>query len=265
MRNYLVFNTLQKSSGDKDTGRCFALSAHVNPNPIMSLSWVNDAMCQLDDEIRYASQSDACVMLTGESGVGKRFAADMIHQASRRRRAPFVVVNGTDALGSRATEDTSITDPVHSGLLRTAHTGTLLIQEIENITAPAQEQLLHFIDRARTGATDVRLMTATSVNLFERVQAGEFRDDLYYRLNVIHFVIPPLRERPEDIPLMFHHYLSLHIQTEAPRLSTAARQRLVEYPWPGNVRELKTITRKLSAQELPDVIEPEHLPCPIGQ
>lgn len=236
----------------------------MNFGPIVSLAWVSDVMWKLNEEIRYASQSDACVMLTGESGVGKRFAADMIHQSSRRRRAPFVVVNGADALeGATAGPDAAGQFP--NGLLRTARGGTLLLQEIEHMGASAQLQLLQLVDRMRSPGTDVRLMAATSVNLFDRVQSGEFRDDLYYRLNVIHFVIPPLRERPEDIPLMFHHYLSLHIRTEAPQLSTAARQRLVEYPWPGNIRELKTITRKLSAQELPEVIEPEHLPCPIGQ
>jgi two-component system response regulator AtoC len=108
-------------------------------------------------------------------------------------------------------------------------------------------------------------MTATSVNLFEHVQAGTFDDYLFYRLNVLHFIIRPLRERPDDIPLMFHHYLSLHSGTRAPRLSNAARRRLVEYPWPGNVTELKTVTQQLGARDLPDVIEPEHLPCPIGE
>ena len=108
-------------------------------------------------------------------------------------------------------------------------------------------------------------MTATTTHLFRLVQAGEFRDDLFYRLNVIHFTIPPLRERREDIPLMFQHYLSLDARTQAPRLSSAARRRLIEYAWPGNIRELRTVTQQLSATPLPDLIEPQHLPCPIGK
>ena len=207
-------------------------------------------MFSLEDEIRYASRTDACVMLSGESGVGKRGAADMIHQMSHRRRAPFVVVNAADAL--------------HPAARAAADHGTLLIQEVENLTATAQLQLLGVVERKGLDGHNVRLMTATSANLFEHVQAGTFRDDLFYRLNVIHFVIQPLRERPEDIPLMFQHYLSLHARARAPRLSSAACRRLVEYPWPGNVAEMKTVTQWLGAQDLPEVIEPEHLPCPIG-
>lgn len=237
----------------------------MNTRDSASLTWVNDAMCKLEDEIRYASQTDARVMMTGESGVGKRFAADMIHQLSDRRRAPFVVVHGTDVVAAdQSKAGTDMMRQFQQGLLQTANNGTLLIQDIENLSAPAQVQLLQFIDSTTTQGNNVRLMTATSVHLVERVHTGEFHDDLFYRLNLIHLVIPPLRERPEDIPVMFHHYLSLHARTEAPRLSNAALQRLVEYSWPGNVRELKTVTQKLSTQALPLVIEPEHLPCPIG-
>ena len=222
-----------------------AFSGPMNLETSLSLAWVNDAMRNLKDEIRCASQTHARVMLTGESGVGKRFAADMIHQLSPRWRAPFVVVNGTDVVEtapSRAGSDTM--SRFQEGLLRTANNGTLLIQEIENISAPAQTQLLRFIDNTTTQGHNVRLMTATSVSLHERVHAGEFRDDVFYRLNLIHLVIPPLRERPEDVPMMFHYYLSLHACTEASQLSTAARQRVVEYPWPGNVRELNGLRRQ---------------------
>jgi DNA-binding NtrC family response regulator len=237
----------------------------MNSKTSVSLAWVNDAMCRLEEEIRYASQTDAHVMMTGESGVGKRFVADLIHQSSHRRRGAFVVVHGTDVFENGPTRaGTDAMGTFHQGLLQTANNGTLLIQEIENIPAPAQAQLLRFIENTTTRGNNVRLMTATSVHLLERVHTGSFRDDLFYRLNTVHLVIPPLRERPEDIPVMFHHYLSLHSRTEAPRLSSAAQQRLVEYPWPGNVRELQTVTKKLSAQALPEVIEPEHLPCPIG-
>ncbi len=214
------------------------------------LAWVNDAMYKLEDDIRSASQIDARVMMTGESGVGKSFVANLIHQLSPRRRAPFVVVNGADAV---------------DGLLHTARGGTLLFQDIENIPAPGQAELLRLLDSATAPENNVRLMTATNVHLFDRVQHGHFREDLFYRLNVIHLIIPPLRERPEDIPLMFQHYLALHARAEAPpRLSTAARQRLVEYPWPGNVRELQAVTKNLSSQALPDVLELEHLPATIA-
>jgi DNA-binding NtrC family response regulator len=225
----------------------------MNLNPFMSVSSVTDSIRTLEDEIRCASRTDVSVMLTGECGVGKRFAADTIHHLSTRRRAPFVVVNARDF------------EAAERGLFQTASGGTLLIQEIEQMAASAQSQLQRSIENTMANARKVRLITATSIHLFDRVKCGEFREDLFYRLNVIHLVIPPLRERREDIPMMFDHYLSLYTRTQAPQLSTAARQRLLEYPWPGNITELETVTRKLSAQDLPEVLEPEHLPCPIGE
>ena len=224
--------------------------------------WASDAMRKLEDEMRCASQTDASVMLTGESGVGKRYAANMIHQLSRRRRAPFVAINAATVLDSERSADTE-GPPASGKFLQAAEDGTLLIQDIEHIPAAAQLHLLRFMDRSATSRRHTRLMTATTSHLFSLVQAGEFRDDLFYRLNVIRFNIPPLRERPEDIPLMFRHYLSVHSGAEAPPLSSAARRRLVEYTWPGNVSELEAVTKKLCAQPLPELIEPKHLPRPI--
>jgi DNA-binding NtrC family response regulator len=231
---------------------------------LMNLSWENDSMRKLEEEMRSASQTDASVMLTGESGVGKRFAANMIHELSHRRRAPFVAINAAAVWDTGPYTAGDMADPLTEGLLQ-ARNGTLFIQDIEKISASAQLQLFRFMDWATTPERRVRFLTATGTDLFSLVQTGKFREDLYYRLNVFCFVIPPLRERPEDIPLIFQHYLSLHTRTEVPPLSSAARQRLVEYSWPGNIRELRTVTRKLSAERLPDLIEPEHLPCPIGE
>ena len=230
----------------------------------MSLSWESDAMRKLEEEMRCASRTDANVMLAGESGVGKRYTASMIHQSGQRRRAPFVAINAAAIWDTGPYTAGNTTDPVTEGLLEAAESGTLFIQDIEKIPASAQLQLFRFMDWVTSAGRRVRFMTATGTDLFGLVNAGTFREDLYYRLNVFCFVIPPLRERREDIPLMFQHYLSMHTRAEVPPLSNAARQRLVEYSWPGNIRELRTITRKLSAQHLPDLIEPEHLPCPIG-
>lgn len=229
-----------------------------------NLVWANPGMRKLEDEMRCASQTDVNVMLSGESGVGKRSAANMIHQLSHRRRAPFVAINAADVLDAPPSPNGTAAWPATEGFLQAADDGTLLIQDIENIPDRAQKHLLRFTERASTVKKRARLMTATTSHLYELVQTGAFRDDLFYRLNVILFVIPPLRERPEDIPLMFNHYLSLHARTQAPRLSSAARRRLVEYPWPGNIRELRTVTKQLSDEGLPSLIEPEHLPCPIG-
>jgi len=231
----------------------------------MSLVWANGGMRRLEDEMRCASMTDASVMLTGESGVGKQFAANMIHKLSQRRRAPFVAINAADVLSAAPPAGVGATVAVGGAFLQAPDDGTLLIQGIEKMPATAQSQLLGFMDRSITVKRHVRLMTATTAHLFRLVQSGLFRDDLFYRLNVIHFTIPPLRERREDIPLMFRHYLSLHARAEAPRLSSAARRRLIEYAWPGNIRELRTVTQQLSAAPLPDLIEPQHLPCPIGR
>ena len=139
----------------------------------------NDLIFSLEDEIRGASRSDACVMLSGQSGLGKRAVADTIHQLSGRRRGPFVVTTDADGLQNAATA---------------ARNGTLLIQDVENLDAAAQLQLLRFVDRKSGWRTEVRFMTGASGKLFERVQAGAFRDDLFYRLNIIHVVIPSLPE-----------------------------------------------------------------------
>ena len=228
----------------------------------MNLTWANEAMRRLENEMRIASQTDASVMLTGENGVGKQYAANMIHQLSHRRRAPFVAINAADLLKT-SQEAAANRRPDTSVFLQAAEDGTLLIQDIENIPAPAQTQLLGFMDRTISAKKPVRLMTTTTTHLFKLVQDGEFRDDLFYRLNVIRFCIPPLRERREDIPLMFRHYVSQYAGTDAPRLSSAARERLMEYSWPGNINELTKVARTVGSRTLPDLIDLEHLPCPV--
>ena len=217
----------------------------------MSLVWANGAMRRLEEEMRCASMTDASVMLTGESGVGKRFAANMIHQLSQRRRAPFVAINAADVLSATPPAGVGATVAVGGAFLQAPDDGTLAHSGHREDAGdgPVTVTGIH-------GSIDNRQETRAAhdghtAHLFRLVQAGLFRDDLFYRLNVIHFTIPPLRERREDIPLMFRHYLSLHARTEAPRLSSAARRRLIEYAWPGNIRELRTVTQQLSARRYP--------------
>ena len=207
-------------------------------------------MCKLENEMQLAGDTDASVLLTGENGVGKRSIAHIIHQLSKRRRAPFVAVNAADPF---------------AGDFPRADGGTLLIQDVERTPADVQLQLLGLMDTTTTARKPVRLMSSSTADLFGLMEAGSFRDDLYYRLNVIALNIPPLRERPEDLPMMFRLYVSLHAGTEAPELSTAAERRLMEYSWPGNIAELTNVTRTLSSRTLPDIIDLEHLPCPLGE
>jgi DNA-binding NtrC family response regulator len=232
----------------------------MNPQAL-NLTWATDAMRRFEDEMQLASHTDASVLLTGENGVGKRFAAHMIHQMSDRRGAPFIAINVAQALTTASTSTSGAADPFASDFLRAAEGGTLLLQDIEHTPAEVQTQLLRLTERRAT--PQVRLMSTTTTNLFGVVQAGSFNEDLFYRLNVIAFNIPPLRERREDIPVMFRRYLSLHAGTDAPGLSTAAQRRLMEYPWPGNIAELTSVTKTLSARTLPELIDLEHLPCPL--
>jgi DNA-binding NtrC family response regulator len=257
--NPISYNSCGRVLRGNEGGAPLAVSGAMTPQAL-NLTWANEAMRTLEDEMRVASQSDASVMLTGENGVGKRYAANMIHQLSHRRRAPFVALNAEvmkTALPVTARGDAD------EGFLQVAEDGTLLLQEIEHIPAPAQLQLLAFMDRATRAKRHVRLMTATTSHLFKLVQAGKFRDDLFYRLNVIRFTIPPLRERREDIPLLFRHYLTQYAGTDAPRLSNAARRRLMEYSWPGNIAELTRVAKTVSSSGLPELIDLEHLPYPV--
>jgi DNA-binding NtrC family response regulator len=228
----------------------------------LNATWVPGAMHDLDDQMQLASHTDASVLLTGESGVGKRFTAHIIHQLSERRRAPFVVINAAQVLRAASSSTAGAAHLFSRDFLR-AEGGTLLIQDVEHTPAEVQLQLLGFMERRTTATSHVRLMSTTTADLFGLVQAGNFRDDLFYRMNVFAFNIPPLRERREDIPVMFRHYVSLYARTEAPGLSTAAQRRLMEYSWPGNITELTSVTRILSSRTLPKLIELEHLPCPL--
>jgi len=229
----------------------------------LNLTWATDAMRKLQEEMRFASHTDASVLLSGENGVGKRFAAHIIHQLSENRRAPFVAISAAQVLTTASTSTSGAADPFASDFLRAAEGGTLLIQDIEHIPEEVQLQLLRFMDRRTTATKHVRLMSTTTTDLFGLMQAGSFHEDLFYRLNVIAFNIPPLRERREDIPLMFRLYLSLHAGIVAPGLSTAAQRRLMEYSWPGNITELTSVTRTLSSRSLPELIDLEHLPSPL--
>src|SRR5687767_5516241 len=145
MYNLLLYRYLAEMLIICGPGAGFAVSAGMTGQTLLSFARANDLMFSLEDEIRYASRTDACVMLSGESGVGKRGAADMIHQMSHRRRAPFVVVNAADAL--------------HPAARAAADHGTLLIQEVENLTATAQLQLLGVVERKGLDGHNVRLMT----------------------------------------------------------------------------------------------------------
>jgi two-component system, NtrC family, response regulator AtoC len=220
------------------------------------------------------------VLVTGESGVGKELVARAIHRRSTRRGGPFVAVN-CGAIPENLLESElfghkkgAFTDAVHDrrGLFEEATTGTLFLDEIGELPLGLQVKLLRVLEDERirrVGETrdlqvDVRIITATHRDLLAETKAGRFREDLFYRLNVLPILVPPLRDRREDIPLLIDHFVArnnVRLGTSIRGLDTESRRLLFEYPWPGNVRELEnTIERamvlaegdQIVAQDLPD-------------
>jgi transcriptional regulator with GAF, ATPase, and Fis domain len=223
--------------------------------------------------------SDAKVLISGESGVGKEVMARMIHAHSRRRQRPMNTINcagvpegllETEFFGHVRGSFTGA-DRDHKGFLEQADTGTVLLDEVGEMSLRMQGMLLRFLEngeiqrigseRART-IVDVRIIAATNRDLLEQVNAREFREDLYYRLNIIHLVVPPLRERVEDISLLFDHYLTLMSESAGvsrPTIGPGVVEMLEQHDWPGNVRELRNLVERL-VLIAGKVVTPENLP-----
>jgi two-component system response regulator AtoC len=218
-------------------------------------------------------------LITGESGVGKELVARAIHRRSNRRGGPFIAVNcgaipenllESELFGYRKGAFTDASAD-RTGLFEQAHQGTLLLDEIGELPLSLQVKLLRVLQEEtirRLGDTkdqrvDVRILAATHRDLAQETKAGRFREDLYYRINVLAIPIPPLRERREDIPLLVDHFVARNnarFGTSIRGLAPEARRLLVEYAWPGNVRELEnTIERAMVLAER-DLLGPEDLP-----
>ncbi len=210
------------------------------------------------DRVKLVAPSKATILIEGESGTGKELVAQGIHQASPRARAPFIAVHCA-ALSEALLESEifghergAFTGAVERrvGRFESADGGTLFLDEIGEISASTQVKLLRFLETKsieRVGgskpiALDVRLVAATNRRLDELVREGKFREDLFFRLNVVRITLPPLRERTEDVPLLLAHYLKLFAQensVEAPVIEAGALRYLQAYRWPGNIRELR--------------------------
>jgi two-component system nitrogen regulation response regulator NtrX len=222
-------------------------------------------MQRVRDLIARIGPTDARVMITGESGVGKELVAAAIHAASSRRDRAFVRVNcaaiprdlvESEMFGHEKGAFTGATER-RIGRFELAHTGTLLLDEVGDLGPEAQAKLLRAIEAReieRVGGgqpirVDVRIVAATNKDLPRAVTEGRFREDLLFRLNVIPLHVPPLRERPADIPMLVRHFSALHhVRTgqRAPRWTPEAVSALARYRWPGNVRELANIVERLS-------------------
>ncbi|MGH8722437.1 MAG: sigma-54-dependent transcriptional regulator, partial [Burkholderiales bacterium] len=224
---------------------------------IAGLVALSPAMHAVLDLVERAAPTDATLLIQGESGTGKELIARGVHHASARAARPFVAVN-CGAVPEALLESElfghmrgAFTGAVASkpGLFEEAHGGTLFLDEIGDMPAALQVKLLRALqsgEMRRLGATqamtiDVRVLAATNRDLAELIRQEKFREDLFYRLNVIQVVLPPLRERREDIPALAEHFLARsagRLGREL-RLSPEALERLLRYPWPGNVRELE--------------------------
>jgi DNA-binding NtrC family response regulator len=210
------------------------------------------------DKMKLVAPSRATILIEGESGTGKELIAQAIHQASPRARAPFVAVHcaalsenllESELFGHERGSFTGATER-RIGRFESADGGTIFLDEIGEISASTQVKLLRFLETKsveRVGGSkplelDVRLVAATNRNLEQMVRDGKFRDDLFFRLNVVRLAMPALRERPEDIPLLLAHFVKIFSEENGvPPLTieTGAIQTLQAYAWPGNIRELR--------------------------
>jgi transcriptional regulator with GAF, ATPase, and Fis domain len=240
-------------------------------------------MQRLREDVTSAAQSDAKVLIVGETGVGKEIVARLIHDTSQRRARNFVAINCAGLPDSLLESELfghvrgSFTGAYRdrSGLAAMADHGTLFLDELGEMSLRMQALLLRFVENGEIqrvgsdridGRVNVRIVAATNRNLAARITTQEFREDLYYRLNVIRLTIPPLRERCDDVTLLLRHFLAEAASTHCvtpPRLSPAAEDVLKSYRWPGNVRELKNVVERIVIRHPGRDIEPNDLPPEI--
>jgi transcriptional regulator with PAS, ATPase and Fis domain len=237
-------------------------------------------MTELKEEIVRVARSDAKVLITGESGTGKELVANAIHNGSARVERPFIAVNCAGLPETLLESELfghvkgSFTGAYRDkpGKLEMAAHGTMFLDEIGEMTLRMQGLLLRFLetgeiqkvgtDRA-VGRVDVRVVAATNRNLREMIVQGTFREDLFYRLNVIHLSVPPLRDRREDIPDLIDYFLTPFTQSDAyvvRGMSPEALALLKQYAWPGNVRELDNVIERVAVTGRREIIGVEDLP-----
>jgi len=238
----------------------------------------SEAMADLKSLIQKIASSNANVLILGESGVGKECVARLLHSMSLRKKQPYVVVDcGSTPPGILESElfghvKGSFTHAIQDkkGLIEAAHQGTLFLDEVGNISPEMQSRLLRFLEERKirqVGAikeipVDCRVLAATNADLKKDVEDGKFRQDLYYRLKVITLIIPPLRERKEDIPMLSTMFVDNYCRTNnlpPTRISPRTMEWLQSLNWPGNVRELKNAVQTGAILCRNNTIEPDDL------
>jgi anaerobic nitric oxide reductase transcription regulator len=251
-----------------------ACAAALQPQPVRFIGR-SAAIRAVEEEAERAARSGAKILITGETGVGKEVVARFVHRRSTRAAAPLVTVNCAGLPDTLLESELfghvrgSFTGAYRDkpGLLEMAPNGTVFLDEVGEMSPRMQVVLLRFLESGeiqRVGAdrahkrVNVRLLTATNRDLQSQIASGAFREDLYFRLNVIQLMIPPLRERADDIPSLveffLHAYGQAH-QVTALEVSAEAMSALVAYRWPGNIRELKNIVARSALQHAGDGLQ----------
>ncbi|HXX92313.1 MAG TPA: sigma-54 dependent transcriptional regulator [Planctomycetota bacterium] len=248
-------------------------------SPEIDLDSQSPKMRSVMETVARAAETDAALLLRGENGTGKGLLARAIHRMSPRRSQPFVVVNcptlseellASELFGhAKGAFTGAVAD--RAGRVESANYGTLFLDELGELPRSLQVKLLRFLQEKtyeRVGENqprqaDVRVIAATNRDLEAEIQAGRFREDLFFRLNVVEIVLPPLRERPEDILRLARQFLGFFARTMGrakPELSKAAEEVLFAYAWPGNIRELRNAIERAAILWPAQVIEPQAFP-----
>ncbi len=242
----------------------------------------NPQMHAIFELIKNVADTAATVLIEGETGTGKEQVARAIHEASHTRSGPLIAVNcaalpetllESELFGHEKGAFTSAVGQ-RRGRFELANGGTIFLDEVGDVPAPMQAKLLRVLQERRFervgGAesieVDVRVIAATNRSLQKLVKQGTFREDLYYRLNVVKIDLPPLRERPEDIPLLTTHFIEKYAREEKPKqITPEAMAVLLNYPWPGNIRELENAMERACVTSRENVVQVENLPPELSQ
>ncbi|MCK9240267.1 sigma-54 dependent transcriptional regulator [Desulfocurvus sp.] len=270
----LEFNTIQRENQE--------LRLRLGSEQISSLTGRSAAVLALRQHIAQVAPTEAWVLITGENGTGKEIVARMIHSQSRRGARPLVAVNcaaipeeliESELFGHEKGAFTGA-ETSRPGRFEQADGGTLFLDEIGDMSLKTQAKILRILQEQkfehvggrRTVTVDVRVIAATNKDLMEEIREGRFREDLYYRLKVFPLVVPPLRERGEDIPLLIEDFLERLTRLQGFRplsFTEEALRVLCAYPWPGNVRELKNFVERMLILYSGSEVGPEDLPAEI--